>query len=270
MIRLRLGSERRRGVYSDRDRNRGLVRPLTIIRHASGIMPTEFPWWTHVAGLLEPEEAPVGSQAVENEADFLSAPEFRLDSRGLSWVDPLKGVSLHLSTEPITRRAERTSHLCRAVGIGSGVRRKTVLDAFAGFGTDGLALAQHCEVTLVEANPVVFVLLAEISCRSGHDVELLHADCWPLLEQNSMRWDVIYLDPMFPRRNKRALPNKAMQQLKEMTQEMKEANIEQLLAVAQQASRERVVLKRRLRDPVMGRPNHSLKGRSVRFDVYLS
>ena len=162
------------------------------------------------------------------------------------------------------------SHLCRAVGVGSDAGRKTVLDAFAGFGTDGLALAQHCEVTLVEVNPVVFVLLAEISCRSGHEVELLHADCWPLLEQNARRWDVIYLDPMFPRRNKRALPNKAMQLLKEMTQEMKEANIEQLLAVARQASRERVVLKRRLKDPVMGRPNHSLKGRSVRFDVYLS
>ena len=34
---------------------------------------------------------------------------------------------------------------------------------------------------------------------------------------------MIYLDPMFPRRNKRALPNKAMQLLKEMTQEMKDA-----------------------------------------------
>jgi len=233
-------------------------------------MPAEFPWWHHVAGLLEPEEASDGSQALENETDFISAPEFRIDSRGLRWVDPRNRVSLHLSTEPITRRAERMSHLCRAVGVGSDAGRKTVLDAFAGFGTDGLALAQHCEVTLVEVNPVVFVLLAEISCRSGHEVELLHADCWPLLEQNARRWDVIYLDPMFPRRNKRALPNKAMQLLKEMTQEMKEANIEQLLAVARQASRERVVLKRRLKDPVMGRPNHSLKGRSVRFDVYLS
>ena len=41
-----------------------------------------------------------------------------------------------------------------------------------------------------------------------------------------------------------------------------------VIPLAQRCARSRVVLKRRLKDPVALKPDWTLKGRSVRYDVY--
>ena len=82
-----------------------------------------------------------------------------------------------------------------------------------------------------------------------------------------MVYDVIYFDPMFPPRRKSALPGKRMQYLGELLGEG-EAFDTGLIPKALQRARSRVVLKRRLKDPVTLRPDWTLRGRSIRYDVY--
>jgi len=77
------------------------------------------------------------------------------------------------------------------------------------------------------------------------------------------------LDPMFPLRNKTALPNQAMQFLQWRDHEDgEEIDLPALLSKAKASAIDRVVLKRRARDKPVGSPNHSIGGKTVRFDVY--
>jgi hypothetical protein len=59
-----------------------------------------------------------------------------------------------------------------------------------------------------------------------------------------------------------------MQYLQSMADEPSH-DVESCLAAALATARRRVVLKRRLKDVVIAQPNHQLRGRAVRFDVYV-
>ena len=88
-------------------------------------------------------------------------------------------------------------------------------------------------------------------------------------------WDVVLLDPMFPPIGKKALPNRGLQHLRQLTQASLVGNasaedeLPELLALAKAHCSGRVVIKRRLKDRVTGRVDFQIKGKSVRFDVYL-
>ena len=76
-----------------------------------------------------------------------------------------------------------------------------------------------------------------------------------------------YLDPMFPPRHKRALPDQSMQLLRELAQP-DGLGLAERLEQARAAARQRVVVKRRIHDPAVGRPAWQLRGGRIRFDVY--
>ena len=89
---------------------------------------------------------------------------------------------------------------------------RKAIDATAGMGEDGFLLAaQGYEVTLYEQNPVIAVLLKDALRRAKkHPVLKEIAARMKLTEGNSVELmpalldpvDVIYLDPMFPARQK--------------------------------------------------------------------
>lgn len=179
------------------------------------------------------------------------------------------------------RRGGQNELLGRAVGVGKkpGLR---VLDATAGLGRDAAVLADlRCQLILCERNPLIACLL-----RSGLDRAMKCGDPWladlagrlslfagdartlppPRLAQN----DVIYVDPMFPPRHKRAAVKKEMvvfQSLLEQTANDSESLLQ--WALAQDAAR--VVVKRPLKEtPLAGlSPSHCISGKAVRFDVYV-
>jgi 16S rRNA (guanine1516-N2)-methyltransferase len=173
---------------------------------------------------------------------------------------------LHIDGGEIERRLRGAFLLGRACG-GPG---RSVLDATAGFGVDGLALAARgCVVTLVERNAALWALLDDYLRReSPADVALLHADARTLgLEDLDAAPEVIYLDPMFPARGKGALPGKPMQYLRALELDGGDEGLE-LLGWALDLARDRVVLKRRRKDPLLADPSWQLKGSSVRYDVF--
>ena len=131
----------------------------------------------------------------EAELELQSEVRLVLDGRGLGRPSGQKSY-FYVSSIDIQARikAGRRGELARAC-LGNK-DSMLVLDAFAGFGVDGLTLAGlGADVTLVERNLVVWLMLRSIAC--GHPRVAIHyADSFSLFHSGDA-WDVVYLDPMF-------------------------------------------------------------------------
>lgn len=191
-----------------------------------------------------------------------------------------KGLVLTLSAgrqfrlEPFA--GNKAPGVAKAVGKAMGL---TCLDAFAGFGQDTLGLANQYPLTLVEQNTTVALMLAERVAdymqtslyRGASPMQLLHCDTFELFDRTaSGAWDIVYLDPMFSKRGKGALPKLGMQILAALQTESPPIAIGPLVQAAKRIAARRVILKRRTKDPAVGSPDVSVPGSKVRFDIYLS
>jgi len=181
------------------------------------------------------------------------------------------------------RRGGQNELLGRAVGIGKKNPLR-VLDATAGLGRDSFVLADlGCEVTLAEREPVVAALLRSGLARAASaadtwlrevaarmtlaEVDVRHLDAALLLRQ-----DIIYLDPMFPPRDKSAAVKKEMALFQALFSKPEAAGeADALLSWALRAPVARVVVKRPLKAAPLGgcAPSHAIRGKAVRYDVYV-
>jgi 16S rRNA (guanine1516-N2)-methyltransferase len=185
-----------------------------------------------------------------------------------------RGISVEIAE--LRRRLAQGRRLALARAVGARPRLH-VLDGMAGFGLDGLTLAAlGCAVTLVERNPVMAALLADARDRTRRlisapgSAEVRVDDVLRTLSSREL-WDVVYLDPMFPERSKRTLPKQRMQLLRELADPPPaDDELARLVDVARTCARERVVVKRRLKDAALAlsAPDWRILGRSLRFDVY--
>lgn len=196
------------------------------------------------------------------------------DAAGPVRVDFLEGALAH-------RRLQgggAGQMIAKAVGIQPGVR-PSILDATAGLGRDAFVLAQlGCGVVLIERQPLVAVLLADGLRRAESDPEV-----GPIVRRMDLRrgnsidlmagWaeeppQVIYLDPMFPHREKSSLVKKEMRLFRPLVGDDDDAS--HLLQAALALATHRVVVKRPRKAPCVAgpAPSHVLEGKSSRFDVY--
>ncbi len=180
------------------------------------------------------------------------------------------------------RRAGGQEALVRAMG-SSGGRTPRIFDATAGLGRDAFILAcRGYTVHLAERNPVLAAMLADGIARlrvtpDGKEIAdrlVLHqGDSIDLLADPARRhyFDCIYLDPLFPERNKTALVKKEMRVVRLLTETDNAPDDDRLLAAALANARSRVVVKRPRLAPFLAhrRPHHQITGRSSRFDIYL-
>lgn len=174
----------------------------------------------------------------------------------------------------------RKEALARAIGLHPR-DKPTLIDATAGLGRDSFILATlGYEVTLLERSPVLFALLEDALVRARKDdfaasivdrLHLIQADAihWLTALPNHARPDVIYLDPMFPPRQKSASVKKEMQILQELIGN--DVDTAQLVQTALACARQRVVIKRpRLAPNLSDRPpSFHRMGKTSRFDIYL-
>jgi 16S rRNA (guanine1516-N2)-methyltransferase len=179
------------------------------------------------------------------------------------------------------RGAGHNELLGRAVGVGRKPGLQ-VIDATAGLGRDSFVLADlGCHVLMCEREPVVAVLL-----ESGLAQGLASGDPWLQTVLARLRlWqgdamalpaaeieasDVIYLDPMFPPRSKRAAVKKEMA-LFQLLLAGRDDDAEALLAWCLEQEFARVVVKRPLKalELAGSRPSHAIRGKTVRYDVYV-
>ncbi len=199
------------------------------------------------------------------------------DAAGPVYVDFVGGAVGH------RRRfgGGRGQPIARAVGMKKGELPR-ILDATAGLGRDAFVFASlGSVVTMIERSPVVAALLADGLRRAAADPEigpwvgermrLLQGDAVATLAAigESERPDVVYLDPMYPPREKSALVKKEMRYFHEVVGPDPDAD--RLLPAALRAARKRVVVKRpKYAEPLAGRrPTMSIDTERHRFDVYV-
>ncbi len=168
--------------------------------------------------------------------------------------------------------------IAKAVGIQSGVR-PVVVDATAGLGRDAFVLARlGCALTLIERQPLISALLEDGLQRAQADREvgpivarmrLIGGNAIDVLRT----WEceppqVIYLDPMFPVRDKSSLVKKEMRLFRPLAGD--DGDAPALLEVALALASHRVVVKRpRKAAAIAGKPpGYVLEGKSSRFDIY--
>ena len=206
--------------------------------------------------------------------DGLQLRELGPEAAGPVRVDFVEGALAH-------RRQQGGGNgqmIAKAVGIQPGIR-PVILDATAGLGRDAFVLAQlGCDVTLIERQALISALLAD-----GLQRALLDQTVKPIIERMHLRagnaielmaaWSgdppqVIYLDPMFPHREKSSLVKKEMRVFRSLIGDDDDAP--ELLKAALALATHRVVIKRPRKAPsVTGKaPGYTLEGKSSRFDIY--
>jgi len=227
--------------------------------------------WAARLGLTEEGEAEFAMQLAES---GLQLVELGPQAPGPVRVDFVEGAVAH-------RRlfgGGTGQMIAKAVGVQPGIRPR-VLDATAGLGRDAFVLASlGCSMTLIERQPLVAALLEDGLARAaGHaEVEPIVARM-TLLAGNAIElmtaWrgeppQVIYLDPMFPHRDKSALVKKEMRLFRPFVGDDLDAPA--LLAAALALASHRVVVKRPRKAPVIdgAKPGYALEGKTSRYDIY--
>lgn len=179
--------------------------------------------------------------------------------------------------------------IAKAVGIKANCY-PLVLDATAGLGKDAFVLATlGCRVQMLERSPCVHALLENGLQRARNQasyddpelqqilgrMELLAADSHDYLQQftssgaiDAIRPHVVYLDPMFPDRQKTADVKKDMAAFHQLVG--KDIDADGLLQKALVCALYRVVVKRPRKAPFLAgqSPSYQLEGKSSRFDIY--
>lgn len=177
----------------------------------------------------------------------------------------------------------RGQEIAKAIGLKHGFTPH-VLDATAGLGRDAFVLASlGCQVTLMERMPVVAALLhdglerAKLNSEVGEiaqHMQLVHASSIDFLPSEKMNLaeqvDVVYLDPMYPHREKSAAVKKEMRVFQSLVGEDLDADA--LLAPALALAKYRVVVKRPSYAPPLNnkKPSTSIQMKKNRFDVYVN
>ncbi len=168
--------------------------------------------------------------------------------------------------------------IAKAVGLNKGVTPR-ILDATAGLGRDAFALASlGCQVDMLERSPVVFALLADGLARAQ---AAANGEVARIANQMTVAYgsvldgltpahliDVVYLDPMFPERQKSALVKKDMRFFHSVVGDDPDAD--GLLDAALAMDCARVVVKRPSKAPLLAnrQPSHQIVGKSIRYDIY--
>lgn len=192
---------------------------------------------------------------------------------------------IHLSLDFVRGSfAYRLNHASlrkEAIAKAVGIRAKTtlnVIDATAGLCRDSLILAAlGCQVIALERDPLVFSIVEDALKRSRLStkqpwLQRLHYQLnssIEYLQTQSTPVDVIYLDPMFPEKQKSAKVKQEMLFLQWLFGP--DLDSHQLLNNACQFPCQRIVVKRPIHAPTLTSkaPDFAIQAKKFRFDVYL-
>ena len=167
-----------------------------------------------------------------------------------------------------------------ATAIGVSASPIHVVDATVGLGRDAFLLASlGCKVTAIERCPILGALLQDGLDRAARGPQavraaaqrfsLLIGDACTLLPSLApdAAPDVVYLDPMYPPRKKRALPKKELRICRALVGDDRDAG--ELFLIARRIARKRVVVKRpRHAASLAPSPHLQIRTKMVRYDVY--
>ena len=216
-----------------------------------------------------------GSPIVNKPGDYLTV---LFDSKGVSLSG--FGLSYQVDFENMLHRVTngRLQHEMLAKAVKTDQENLKAIDATAGMGEDSLLLAAcGYQVTLYEQNPVIAILLKDALRRAKKNtvlkdivsrMQLVEGDSIEHLNKRLDPVDVIYLDPMFPGRQKSGLINKKLQLIQKLEPPCSKETA--LFDAAMAAQPSKIIVKRPLKSPYLDErvPSYSLKGKAIRYDCY--
>lgn len=203
----------------------------------------------------------------------LQLVDHRPKAAGAVYVDFVSGKAAH-------RRQHgggRGQTIAKAIGLKGGIN-PSVLDCTAGMGRDAFVLASlGCAVTMLERAPVTHALLEDALRRAETDAEtyaitqhmqLSSLSALDYLQQGKNDCEVIYMDPMYPHREKSALVKKEMRIFRELVGD--DLDADRLLEAALDAKPARVVVKRPKGAPHLNdqKPSATVESKNTRYDIY--
>jgi 16S rRNA (guanine1516-N2)-methyltransferase len=209
---------------------------------------------------------------------------FTLDDSGLSLA--ANGMKMQPDWVGQLHRLKRATHKSELMARACNTTQKPrLLDATAGLGHDALLMAWlGATVVMIERHPVLYALLsASLAQARLHPefqdalsrVTLVHAEAREYLAQlSACEFDVIYLDPMFPKSDqadkKQPQVKKEMQILHLLLPQHGAMDLGEYLLPAAQAIAPRVIVKRPKLAPPLSHelPQHQWVGDACRFDGY--
>ena len=167
--------------------------------------------------------------------------------------------------------------ILRAIGFEKD-KKINVLDTTAGLCKDSFIFATYgINVLAIEQNPLIYniTLNALENAKNDHEIadivkniKLINMNSIDFLKENNCNFDCIYLDPMFPQKNKTSLCKKEMQVFHNLAFY---GNNEELFELSMLKTKNRVVVKRMLKNDyiVNKKPSYQIIGKTIRYDVYL-
>lgn len=201
-----------------------------------------------------------------------------LDTTGLSLVG--YGLKYQGDFEGMVRRITqgRLQHEMLVHVSKTKKANPTAIDATAGMGEDAFLLAAGgYHVTMYERNPVIAALLKDAMERAKKN-DLLKAviDRMELVEGDSIqsipsmgKVDLVYLDPMFPARQKSGKINKKLQLIQRLEQPCVDEVA--LINAAKAVKPQKIIIKRPLKGAYLANlsPSYTTKGKAIRYDCFV-
>ena len=183
----------------------------------------------------------------KNNKDFFLEKEndiLYLKSKNKKWSP------FYIDFNDFHKRIDKNQEIIKAFKINKN-SNLSILDTTAGMGRDSFILANfNSKVTMIERNKVIFFLLKnaiENSLKNENfkkileNIKLINEDSIKFLKNNKLKnIDIIYIDPMFPKNNKKKLVKK-------------------------------IIVKRMIKSPTITetiKPTYQIKGKLIRFDIY--
>ena len=154
-----------------------------------------------------------------------------------------------------------------------------IIDATAGLGEDSFLLAAAGNtVKLFESDRVIYSLLRDALERAEVDpvlqdiaqrMEVLNSDSIGYMSGITESPDVVFLDPMFPERQKSSLVKKKLQLIQQFERPC--SNEGELFDAAMSCGPKKVIIKRPVKGPFLDgrKPSYSITGKVIRYDCYV-
>ena len=168
----------------------------------------------------------------------------------------------------------KQSHRVNLVKSLRGLPKKSLfIDATAGLGKDALLFSSFVDkLILIERVPWIHALLEDGLKRQNKlipslkKIEIVCSDSKDYLLKLRSNPDAIYLDPMFENMGK----SKAKREVQALRELVVENSSEELLEISLKKAKNRVIVKRHRKAQSLAgiEPTYSLKGKTIRYDVY--
>ena len=229
-------------------------------------------WKPKLTKLAESLELPFVQS--RHDAKFI----LHLDQEGKLAISAISAgqKAIYVEMKPLGS-AQGKDPLMKAIGY----KTNSVFDATAGWATDAMHMATHgIQVNACERNPIIHALVADGLSRSMYpdismNLTLQYGESAECMKHLNPAPEVVYLDPMYPKKNGSAAPKKSLQLLRDLYQLPRyfdphaAQNEAELLELARETAVRRVVVKRpHYAPPLAPGASGAIAGKLVRFDIY--